>query len=42
MLTDDVVEEKAKQIGQKMGNAYFTRLTDVYVSSSIDTSYRKV
>ena len=42
MFTDDLDEEKAKEIEEEMDKAYFTRLIDVHVSSNIDTSYRSL
>jgi hypothetical protein len=42
VLTDDLNEEKAKEIEQETGKAYFTRLIDVHASSNIDTSYRSL
>jgi hypothetical protein len=40
MFTGGLDEEKAKEIEQETGKAYFTRLIDVHVSSNIDRSYR--
>jgi hypothetical protein len=42
MFTDDIYEEKAKEIEQETGKAYFTRLIDVHGSSNTDTYYRSL